>query len=321
MTVISQPGTIPTRDRLRTLIKQGRWLRPPPQTPYLQDPSIQHVILDRRRPPTNRDVPDGDVVIATWWETAEWVASLSESKGRKYYLLQDYELFPYLPHERVIDTFHLPLRQIAVSRYIRNRISSAHGIEGIEVVTNGVDLDHFESLARNKSDPLTIGFLYQTEVRKNTGLALKVINKARGHHPELRVIAFGADQPTPDLPLPDGVEFHLRPDQTLIPQLYASCDAWLFTSREEGFGLPLLEAMASRTPVIATAAGAAPDLIDGRNGFIVEPNPDAFMCRIEQLARMSDEQWRHFSDHAYLTAQGHTWNKSTDRLEQLLMEG
>jgi hypothetical protein len=45
--------------------------RPPSQ---LDGSGLDHTILDRWRPVTDNDVPDADVVIATWWETAEWVA-------------------------------------------------------------------------------------------------------------------------------------------------------------------------------------------------------------------------------------------------------
>jgi hypothetical protein len=47
-------------------------------------------------------------VIATWWETAEWVDRLSVSKGKKVYFIQHYEAFDYLPKERVEATWRLP---------------------------------------------------------------------------------------------------------------------------------------------------------------------------------------------------------------------
>ena len=41
------------------------------------------------------------VVIATWWETAEWVAGLSPRKGAKAYFLQHHEVHPGQPVDRV----------------------------------------------------------------------------------------------------------------------------------------------------------------------------------------------------------------------------
>src|ERR1700691_1620125 len=67
-----------------------------------------HHVIDRDRPVTDRDVPDGDVVIATWWETAEWVARLAPRKGAKAYFIQHHEVFDYLPTERVRATWRMP---------------------------------------------------------------------------------------------------------------------------------------------------------------------------------------------------------------------
>jgi len=46
----------------------------------------------------------------------------------------------------------------------------------------------------------------------------------------------------------------------------------VFPSRDEGFGLPPLEALACGTPVAAYAAGALPEVLDGATGVgLVEP--------------------------------------------------
>ena len=87
-------------------------------------------------------------------------------------------------------------------------------------------------------------------------------------------------------PLPRGAQYRQRPPQAQIAAIYAACDLWLFTSRNEGFGLPLLEAMACRTPVLATRAGAAPDLIDGCNGVLLDSDPAAFAAEIARFHGM-----------------------------------
>lgn len=319
VTVVSLPWRQPTRlDRLKAFAR-GRSLPSPPfQSPYLDDLGTRHVVLDSHRPVTDRDLPDADVVVATWWETAEWVAGLSPRKGRKFYLLQDYEVFPYLPVDRVIATYALPLTRIAVSRYIRDMLRQNHGIDDVTVVNNGIDLEHFSVPARVKPDAFRVGFLYQTSPRKNTGLALDIVNRARLDLPGLHVIAFGSCGAVADYPVPDWVDYHVNPKQDLIPELYGSCTAWLFTSTSEGFGLPILEAMACGTPVIATRAGAAPDLIDGRNGVLVEPSVDAFMTELERFRAMSTEDWLASSRQARATAEANTWEASVEQFERIL---
>ena len=320
VTVVSQPGQqLSLRQKLSHLRKTRRWYRPPP-TLDLSHLGERHIVMPKAgQAPTDADLPDADFVVATWWKTAEWVQALGPAKGEKVYLLQDYEMFPHLPQDRVAETFNYGFLNIAVSGYISGILQEKHGVQDIAVISNAVDHTRFRANPRPKSDPLTIGFLYQTAPRKNIALALEVIEAARARYPELKVVTFSTKKPAPELPLPAGTEFHLLPAQDEIPKLYASCDLWLFTSETEGFGLPILEAMACRTPVIATRAGAAPDLIvDGENGYLVDPKPEAFLERIAQVSEMDEPRWQALSGAAQDTAHGWTWADAAEALEALL---
>ncbi|MFZ3585099.1 hypothetical protein ACOI1H_23630, partial [Loktanella sp. DJP18] len=62
---------------------------PPKQAPFFDFLGSRHIVLKIPGQPHPDDLPDSDVIIATWWETAEWVAALPSIKGRKFYLLQD----------------------------------------------------------------------------------------------------------------------------------------------------------------------------------------------------------------------------------------
>ena len=58
-----------------------------------------------------------------------------------------------------------------------------------------------------------------------------------------------------------------------MKELYGGCDAWLFATRNEGFGLPILEAMACRTPG-DRHAGRGGAGTDGAGGGIMVPPED-----------------------------------------------
>jgi len=74
---------------------------------------------------------------------------------------------------------------------------------------------------------------------------------------------------------------------------YAQADLFVFPSRMETFGLVLLEAMASRLPVISTNVGAAEELVkNSQNGFVVPiGDSKAIAEKIDLL--LSDRDMRH----------------------------
>src|SRR5215468_5208918 len=70
--VVSLPlPTIPYREKLKSWLKGNGWPRDFAQQSHFDGVEVDHHVLDHWRPISDDDVPDGDVVIATWWETAE----------------------------------------------------------------------------------------------------------------------------------------------------------------------------------------------------------------------------------------------------------
>ena len=83
--VVSTPARAPLlKQKVKSLLKGDGWPATPDQGPsHLDGLAVPWKVLDHYRPVTDADVPDADVVVATWWETAEWVSKLSPSKGRQ----------------------------------------------------------------------------------------------------------------------------------------------------------------------------------------------------------------------------------------------
>lgn len=276
-------------------------------------------MIDGWRPIVDADVPDSDVVVATWWETAEWVQRLAPRKGAKAYFIQHYETWGGDP-ERVSATWRLPLHKIVISRWLAELAREKFGDPDYSVVPNGVDLEQFKTEPRQKCEIPTVGLMYSHTAFKACETGLKAIELMRKKIPNLRVKSFGVDLPKPELPLPAGAEFTHRPAQAAIPGIYAGCDVWLFTSRSEGFGLPLLEAMACRTPVVGTTAGAAPELLERGGGVLVPiDDPGAMASAAINVLCSSDDQWLSRSTRAYGMAMQHSWNNSALKMEEALV--
>lgn len=97
-----------------------------------------------------------------------------------------------------------------------------------------------------------------------------------------------------------------------MPYLYAGAHAFVFPSIYEGFGLPLLEAMASGIPVLASNRSSMPEVV-GDAGLLTDPEDmDGLANALSKL--LSDNDLR-----SYLAKKGETranffsWKKSVDK--------
>src|SRR5262249_25076110 len=79
---------------------------------------------------------------------------------------------------------------------------------------------------------------------------------------------------------------HFVGAQENVPRLLCAMDVFALTSRTEGLPLVIPEAMASGLPVVSTAVGGIPSVIEeGKSGFLVPPaDEDALRARFSALA-------------------------------------
>lgn len=177
---------------------------------------------------------------------------------------------------QLAEDLRLPERRI---RYIPNGVPS--DITGDRAALRG-------ELGLSDSDRLVvaIGNLYPVKGHRILVEALKILG---GRHPQLHVAIAGRGAEEEPLRLQAkalgiGGRLHvlgLRPD---VPDLLAAADVFVMPSLSEGLPMALLEAIFSRTPVVASAVGAIPDVLEhGEGGKLVPPGES------EVLAAAIDE--------------------------------
>lgn len=312
VTVVSPKPEPPTlRKRLRSWWATGKW------DPHYGNPShYEGLGLDIRivdhSPLTEADVPDADVVVATWWETAEWVNAFSPRKGAKVYFVQGHEVFDFLPVERSRATYHMPFFKIVVSGWLQRIMRDTYGDHSAVLVPNSIDHRVFDAPPRDKQAVPTVGFMYAPGALKGTHLALEAIRRMRLVVPNLRAVSFGAHIPANlDQDFKD-IEFTHMPSSAELRAAYSSCDVWLCCSSSEGFGLPAMEAMGCRTPVVSTRVGWPLDAIrDGVNGYLVEVGDvQALGDAALKCLTMDKEAWKVMSNNAYETSRSYSWERS-----------
>lgn len=322
VTVVSrEPPPQSARARLRDLVRGGRRQQAHKETHFARM-KARLVIVPHAGPIRADDLPDADIVIATWWETAFEIVHLPASKGRKVYFVQGHEVFPHLPKHISGASYFLPLRKITIASWLVDVMLDLYQDGNVALVPNGVQHRLFFAPERERQPVPTVGFIYTHALFKGVDIALRAINIARQSHPHLHVIAFGTEEESTHLPLPKGTEFHLRPLQESLRSIYASCDVFLSASRSEGFSLPILEAMACRTPVVATLTGCAKDVIeDNVNGYAVNiDDAEALGAQLVKIISMDSKGWKKMSDAAHQKALAHSWEKACDLFELALFD-
>lgn len=316
VTLVSTP-----RPKTRKLhhIQAALGLRRPPKS-HLDGLGLAHRVLDKARPIVDDDLPDADVVVATWWETAEWAARLSPRKGRKVYFIQGYEVFHKAGAERCAATYRMPMRKIVVARWLARVMAEEYGDADSEIVHNSVDHAQFHAPARGRQASPTVGLLYADAEVKGVDVALRAVELLRARIPNLRVLSFGSSKP--ESGLEQLGEFHFDPPQDSIRELYAACDVWLSASRSEGFNLTAMEAMACRTPVVSTRTGWPEEaIIEGVNGALVDiDDANALAASAAAILSLNDERWRMMSQAAFDTVRDSSWQRAADLFEQALLK-
>jgi glycosyltransferase involved in cell wall biosynthesis len=128
------------------------------------------------------------------------------------------------------------------------------------------------------------------ELTKRVDLIIKAMAKTR---PPLRLMVVGEgplraelEALASSLGIPDRVIFTGRVDEHPLVDLYAEALAVVFPPYDEDYGYVTLEGFLARKPVITTtdAGGPLEFVVDGENGFVVEPTPDALAAAIERVA-------------------------------------
>jgi len=310
------------KHQIKRVLKGTNWLSKKEQMKnHFELLGVEVKYVNESSPLQNESIPDADIIIATWWETAEWVNSFSKEKGEKVYFVQGYEAYDFLPVERVKATYRMPFHKITIATWLAGILRQDYGSSEVFLVPNSVDLEQFYANKRQKQDVPTIGFLFSELEIKGVGITLKVIENLRLKIPELRVITFGTSKPL-TIELPEFIELTVNPEQDNIRFLYQQCDVWLCCSLIEGFGLTILEAMACRTPAVSTKCGGPEDIIiDDNNGYLCEISDiQALTDATIKVLTCSNEEWLRLSENAYQHAVKYTWDDATALFEKKLLQ-
>jgi glycosyltransferase involved in cell wall biosynthesis len=242
---------------------------------------------------------------------------------------------------------------VALSEYSAEQLVNDHGVDPdrVRVLPPAVPLDQFSPgpkppalleeyglagkeiilyvgrMAGNKRIDLLVDALAQ--VRREVPNAVLMLVGDKDGNPSFQAITAAAQTKAADLGVADAVTFTGRVDD--LPDYYRLADVYATASLHEGFGVPLLEAMASGTPVVASNVTAHPSVL-GDAGLLAEPGDAADLARkitdilrhdarYGELVQRGLERARNFSLEAYWRGWADVIHEATQWLPQAAYPG
>lgn len=315
-TAFQRIDTPPTEIPRRTLFYLKLWAsgKYTPDSWFKIDPSVQMLWV-----PTldSQNIPDADVVIATSWDTAEWVNQYPASKGRRFYLIQGLETWSGT-EKRVFATWKARLNKIVIAQWLERTANSMN--EKCAYIPNGLDFTRFGldlSLTERIADHVLM--MYHPSEWKGSDDGLNALKKVKQQVPGLRASMFGVPKPPKDLP--GWIDYHRSPSQERIRQLYNKCSIFLAPSWSEGWGLPASEAMMCGAAVAATDIGGHREFAFHEQTALLSPPKDSGALAANVVRLINDRELRiKIATQGNEYIQRFTWDRATDAFEKLLSE-
>ncbi|MHB8301714.1 MAG: glycosyltransferase family 4 protein [Acidobacteriaceae bacterium] len=190
---------------------------------------------------------------------------------------------------------------VAVSEDVKRRLLRAGVKAGnIHIVRNGIDLGPYEHAPPTlredfaSEDAPIVGLIGRLSKEKGVDIFLRAAARVLIEFPGTKFVVVG-DGPDraelesliDELKIRNSIAMLGRRDD--MPSVYASLDVMVSSSRKEGLPMSILEGMASRRPLVATAVGEVPTVVqDGRTGLLIPAeNVAALATAIAELLRNS----------------------------------
>lgn len=256
-----------------------------------------------------RYVPKTDYYIATAVETAMFLKTYKIPNKNKLYLIQDFENW-LISSESVKKTYNYGFKNIVVSNWLAEVVQEAGA--DCTVIQNGFDFNYFKmDIPFSEKDNFKVAMMYSTQQRKGCKYGFEAIEIVKNKFPELKVMLFGVHPEPPQLP--SYCTYYRTPDREHLNRIYNESAIFLAPSIDEGWGLPIGEAMICGCAVVCTDNKGFREMAENQVTALMSPTRDSrsladnIICLIEdeglriKIARQGHENIKKFKwDDSYL---------------------
>ena len=184
---------------------------------------------------------------------------------------------------------------VAIAEEVANSLRRLYGIDGFPLIPNGIPVADFHGPSVDRAEwRRREGFTARDvlficvaglRVQKNHALLLDSFARGPASDPRAHLLSVGRGELGPDIEkqakaLGLGERVHLLGLRSDVPEILNAADVFTLSSDWEGNPLSVMEAMAAGKPVICTAVGGVPELVeDGRCGLLVPPRDAEALAR------------------------------------------
>ncbi|MCU0473686.1 MAG: glycosyltransferase [Bacteroidales bacterium] len=179
---------------------------------------------------------------------------------------------------------------IAVSNALKTDIQN-FSTNSISVVPNVVDIERFPLAERKRDENINLGLLGGlSNYRKGLDLLIKAASKLSIINFIIHIGGTGSlldsyKRMAKEYQVDEKCKFYGEIQPEKVPDYFSNLDIFVLASRDETFGMVVIEAMSVGLPVIATKCGGPQEIVTPSSGLLVSPeNVDELVDAIEQMS-------------------------------------
>ncbi len=267
----------------------------------------------------NIEIADNEIIIALDCFATNWLVN-KYGEERVISLIQTNEPLLYRNEDLIKSakkSFMLQNRKIVVSKYLQNVLKEYN--RNSCIIHPAIDTSIFFPRDRRPPDinlpfkVLVVGsYDHPTKQIPQAYRALEYLDSLGVKVNLVRLVRKAENI----RPRKIKTQWHVTPSQEEIGEIYRSVDAVLIASKSEGFGLPILEAMTSGIPFVATDNGGSREFIEEEK--LIEAGDIKAMGDALYKIATNQEHWLSLREMGLAKAKQWSWERSSIMLEKYI---